>query len=98
MADPRIIDVSLDERTVLKRNADIEQERKVALFDLLHENHFKPARVPADGYAGTLGSASAAVMGDFVVVDMFAEACTGNKTPRQAATDAAERVKRYYKT
>jgi uncharacterized protein (UPF0262 family) len=52
MADPRIIDVSLDERTVLKRNADIEQERKVALFDLLHENHFTPARVPADGYAG----------------------------------------------
>ena len=52
MADPRIIDVSLDERTILWRNADIEQERKVALFDLLHENHFQPARVPEDGYAG----------------------------------------------
>jgi multiple sugar transport system substrate-binding protein len=50
-----------------------------------------------DGYAGTLGGPSAAVMGDFVVVDMFAEACTGNKAPQQAATDAAERVKRYYK-
>ena len=35
-----------------------------------------------DGYSGTLGGASAAVMGDFVVVDMFAEACTGNKTPQ----------------
>ena len=52
MADPRIIDVSLDERTVLRRNADIEQERKVALFDLLHENHFKPLRPARDGYDG----------------------------------------------
>ena len=50
-----------------------------------------------DGFSGTLGSASAAVMGDFVVVDMFAEACAGNKTSKQAAKDAAERVKRYYK-
>ena len=49
-----------------------------------------------DGYSGDLGYASAAVMGDFVVVDMFAEACTGNKTPKDAAHDAAERVKRYY--
>jgi multiple sugar transport system substrate-binding protein len=35
-------------------------------------------------------------MGDFVVVDMFAEACTGNKSPKDAAHDAAERVKRFY--
>jgi multiple sugar transport system substrate-binding protein len=49
-----------------------------------------------DGYSGALGAASAAVMGDFVVVDMFAEACTGNKSPKDAAHDAAERVKRFY--
>ena len=49
-----------------------------------------------DGYSGALGTASAATMGDFVVVDMFAEACTGNKSPKDAAHDAAERVKRYY--
>jgi multiple sugar transport system substrate-binding protein len=35
-------------------------------------------------------------MGDFIVVDMFAEACTGNQTPKAAAERAAERVKRYY--
>jgi uncharacterized protein (UPF0262 family) len=52
MSDPRIIDLTLDEHTILWRNADIEQERKVALFDLLHENHFKPLRATADGYAG----------------------------------------------
>ena len=40
MADPRIIDVQLDERSILRRNADIEQERRVAIFDLLEGNHF----------------------------------------------------------
>jgi multiple sugar transport system substrate-binding protein len=49
------------------------------------------------GYSGTLGQASAAVMGDFVCVDMFAEACTGAQTPKDAAQRAAERAKRYYK-
>jgi len=52
MSDPRIIDISLDERTILWRNADIEQERKVALLDLLNENHFRPLRPAPDGYAG----------------------------------------------
>src|SRR5262249_2360413 len=49
-----------------------------------------------NGYSGSLGHASAAVMGDFVVVDMFGEACTGNQTPKGAAQRAAERAKRYY--
>lgn len=52
MADPRIIDVSLDERTILWRSADIEQERRIAIFDLIEGNHFAPQRVHPDGYAG----------------------------------------------
>jgi uncharacterized protein (UPF0262 family) len=52
MADPRIIDVSLDERTILWRSADVEQERRIAIYDLLEGNHFAPQRVPGDGYAG----------------------------------------------
>ena len=52
MADPRIIDVALDERTILWRSADIEQERRIAIFDLLEDNRFAPQRVHADGYAG----------------------------------------------
>ena len=44
MADPRIIDVTLDERTILWRSADIEQERRIAIFDLLEENRFAPQR------------------------------------------------------
>jgi uncharacterized protein (UPF0262 family) len=52
MSDPRIIDLTLDERTIIWRNADIEQERKVAIFDLLNDSHFKPLRPQPDGYAG----------------------------------------------
>ena len=52
MADPRIIDVELDERTILWRSADIEQERRIAIFDLIEGNHFAPQREHADGYAG----------------------------------------------
>ena len=43
MSDPRIIDIELDERSILKRNADIEQERRIAIFDLLERNHFDVA-------------------------------------------------------
>lgn len=49
-----------------------------------------------NSYAGTLGFASAAVMGDFIVVDMFAEAASGAQSPKDAAKRAAERAKRYY--
>ncbi len=52
MADPRIIDVTLDEGTILWRSADIEQERRIAIFDLIEGNHFAPQRVQPDGYAG----------------------------------------------
>ncbi len=52
MADPRIIDITLDERTILWRNADVEQERRIAIFDLLEDNYFEPQRVHEDGYTG----------------------------------------------
>jgi uncharacterized protein (UPF0262 family) len=52
MADPRIIDVQLDEQTILWRSADIEQERRIAIFDLLEGNYFAPQRVHSDGYGG----------------------------------------------
>ena len=52
MGDPRIIDVELDERTVLWRSADVEQERRIAIFDLIEGNCFAPQRAHPDGYAG----------------------------------------------
>jgi uncharacterized protein (UPF0262 family) len=44
----RIAGITLDEHTVVRRNADIEHERAVAISDLLEENHF----APASGYGG----------------------------------------------
>jgi uncharacterized protein (UPF0262 family) len=52
MSDPRIIAIDLDEHTILWRSADIEQERRIAIFDLLEGNHFKPLRPYPDDYAG----------------------------------------------
>jgi uncharacterized protein (UPF0262 family) len=52
MADPRIIHIDLDETTILWRNADIEQERRIAIFDLLEENSFRPQRSHAAGHDG----------------------------------------------
>jgi uncharacterized protein (UPF0262 family) len=52
MADHRIAHIELDDATILWRNADIEQERKVAIFDLIEENIFKPLRSAAEGMQG----------------------------------------------
>ena len=52
MADPLIIDITLDEHTIIWRSADIEQERRIAIFDLIEGNFFRPAREYPDGYAG----------------------------------------------
>jgi uncharacterized protein (UPF0262 family) len=48
-ADHRIVAVELDERTVIWRNADVEQERRVAIFDLLEGNMFRPVEVAGEG-------------------------------------------------
>jgi hypothetical protein len=52
MADPRISEITLDEATILWRNADIEQERRIAIFDLIEENTFKPCRAFHAGHEG----------------------------------------------
>lgn len=53
MTDPRIIHIELDEATVVRRSDDVEQERRIALFDLKETSHFRPLRVhDGDDYAG----------------------------------------------
>lgn len=47
--DHRITGVELDERTVIWRNADVEQERRVAIFDLLEGNMFRPVELGGMG-------------------------------------------------
>lgn len=50
----RIVNLSLDERTVLRRNPDVEHERAVAIFDLLEENSFAPVDHDGGPYSLTL--------------------------------------------
>jgi uncharacterized protein (UPF0262 family) len=38
----RIADITLDERTVVRRNPDVEHERAVAIYDILEGNYFAP--------------------------------------------------------
>ncbi len=38
----RIIDITLDEHSVVRRSPDVEHERAVAIYDLLDENFFAP--------------------------------------------------------
>jgi uncharacterized protein (UPF0262 family) len=49
VADHRISAIELDERTVIWRNADVEQERRVAIFDLLEGNSFRPLGIEHEG-------------------------------------------------
>lgn len=48
-SDHRITAIELDERTVIWRNADVEQERRVAIFDLLEGNLFRPLCIEGKG-------------------------------------------------
>ncbi len=40
--DRRLTDISLDEKTVVRRSPEVEHERAVAIYDLLEENYFAP--------------------------------------------------------
>ncbi len=42
-SNQRIVNIFLDEKSVVRRAAHVEHERKVAVYDLLEDNYFKPA-------------------------------------------------------
>ncbi len=39
----RIVNITLDEKSVVRRSPEVEHERRVAIFDLLEDNYFAPA-------------------------------------------------------
>ncbi len=49
------------------------------------------------GYDGPMGYSSAATMADFILVNMVAEAASGQRSPKEAAERAEKRAQRYYK-
>lgn len=50
--DHRIARIDLDQETIIWRSADIEQERRIAIFDLIEDNTFRPIRAAARGARG----------------------------------------------
>ena len=39
----RLVDIRLDEKTLVRRKPEVEHERAIAIYDLLEENYFRPA-------------------------------------------------------
>ena len=54
-AGRRIVRVTLDERTVVRRSPEVEHERAVAIFDLIEENFFSPVDDEGGPYSLYLG-------------------------------------------
>jgi len=48
----RISYIKLDDKTIIRRNQDIENERRVAIFDLLENNYFAPKANISNDYTG----------------------------------------------
>ncbi|HEX3945357.1 MAG TPA: UPF0262 family protein [Rhizomicrobium sp.] len=46
----RIAAIELDERTLVRRTRQIEQEREIAIYDLLEANSFRPENSPGGPY------------------------------------------------
>ena len=51
----RIAKISLDEQSVVRRTREIEQEREIAIYDLLEANHFAPQGSAGGPYNLMLG-------------------------------------------
>ncbi len=49
MSEHRLQSVELDAATLPSATAEIEHERRVAIFDLIEKNSFQPADAPQDG-------------------------------------------------
>jgi len=61
-----------------------------------------PAKLAADrtltaGYKGSVGEKAAAALADFIVLDMFANACSGRESPAGAMKMAERQAKRLYR-
>lgn len=61
----RLVSVTLDDASIGRSNHDVEYERKVAIYDLLQENHFAPVGDPQPGpYALTVSLADSRLVLD----------------------------------
>jgi len=62
----RLIDIQLDEKTLVRRRPEVEHERAIAIYDLLEENFFHPIGSESGPYALTIGIAENRLLFDIV--------------------------------
>jgi uncharacterized protein (UPF0262 family) len=65
----RIVAVTLDEGTLLKRGPEIEQEKKIAIHDLLEANQFTPKGSTGGPYRLVLAIAESRLVFDIRLAD-----------------------------
>jgi uncharacterized protein (UPF0262 family) len=68
----RLVHLSLDDPALSARNADLEHERRIAIFDILENNHFALVDGPAGPYRLKLSLADRGIV--FAVSDKAGEA------------------------
>jgi len=52
MPDHKLVDVQLDQSTIVRWSADVEHERRIAIYDLLEENSFELLKSSDETYGG----------------------------------------------
>jgi uncharacterized protein (UPF0262 family) len=93
VTDPqfRLSAIELDERTVVRRTREIEQEREIAIYDLLEGNSFRPAGSAGGPYRLVLGIAE-----NRLVFDVKLETGEGHGRVMLALTSFRRIVKDYF--
>ena len=74
MGDFRLAGITLDEASVIRRTRQIEQEREIAIYDLLEANSFAPAGSPGGPYLLRLGIEETRLAFDIALADGSAHA------------------------
>jgi uncharacterized protein (UPF0262 family) len=91
--------ITLDEASVVRRTRQIEQEREIAIYDLLEANSFAPAGSPGGPYLLKLGIEETRLAFDIALADGTAHALVQlSLTPlRRAIRDYFLVCENYYK-
>lgn len=96
MSEHRLVAVDLDPVTLPPASAEIEHERRVAIFDLLEKNSFQPAGAPGGPYRLTLSLVDGRLVLDVTGPD-FSRAHGLSLTPlKKAVKDYIDICDSYY--
>jgi uncharacterized protein (UPF0262 family) len=87
----RLASITLDEASVVHRSRAIEQEREVAIYDLIEKNSFRPEGSEGGPYHLTLGMEESRL-----VMDVTLEDCTPHGRVLLSLTPLRKVVKDYF--